>query len=224
MIKQILEKIVYSNPLTYKSAKWVLRIVRKLQYAGKNSIINKGNGWIKKDIIGYDNEIRIGENSRLIGAEILIRGNNNIIDIGENCMIGPDCSFWMIGNDTRITIGSNCTFNNNIHFCAQENNAEIIIGMDCMFSNSIIIRTSDSHPIFETYNKKRINSPADIILGNHVWICPGVRIMKGSIIGDGTIIGSNSVVTKSVDKQSLVVGVPAKVVKNNVTWERSILT
>lgn len=46
---------------------------------------------------------------------------------------------------------------------------------------------------------------------------------KGCTIGDGAIIGSNAVVTKDVPRKSLAVGIPAKVVKENVSWKRDKL-
>lgn len=60
-----------------------------------------------------------------------------------------------------------------------------------------------------------------IFIGEHVWICPHSTIMKGVNIGKGCIIGSNSIVTKNIDKESLALGMPARVLKR-VRWERNI--
>ena len=96
----------------------------------------------------------------------------------------------------------------------------IVIGEDCMISNHVIIRTSDSHPIYSLESKERINPAKDIHIGNHVWIAPGTEIMKGAEIGDGCIIVSQTMVTKTIPSSCLAVGRPARVVKNNVTWSR----
>lgn len=89
-----------------------------------------------------------------------------------------------------------------------------------MFSNKIIIRTSDSHPIYDIESNKRINPAKNIHIGNHVWIAPQSTIMKGVNIGDGAIIGSHTLVTKDVNNNSLVVGYPAREVKSKINWTR----
>lgn len=99
----------------------------------------------------------------------------------------------------------------------------IMIGNDCMFSNNIIIRTSDSHPIYDKNTKQRINHPQSVIIGNHVWIAPDSKIMKGVEIGDNSIIGSNTFVTKNIGENVLAVGIPAKEIKNEIFWTRESL-
>lgn len=110
-----------------------------------------------------------------------------------------------------------------VHLNCQENSRRIIIGEDCMLSNNIIIRTSDSHPIYDRNTKCRINPPKDVKIDNHVWIAPNSKIMKGAVIGEGAIIGSDTTVTKKVEPFSLVVGRPQKVVKTDVCWTREAL-
>lgn len=89
----------------------------------------------------------------------------------------------------------------------------IVVGMDCMFSNNIIVRTSDSHPIYSMVDGKRINPASNVTIGNHVWVAPNVKVMKGVDIGSGTIIGSDTIVTKPIPEDVLAVGHPARVVK-----------
>lgn len=91
-----------------------------------------------------------------------------------------------------------------------------------MFSNSIIVRTSDSHPIFDE-DGKRSNPAKDVEIGNHVWIAPNSKVMKGVTIGEGSIIGSDTIVTKDIPESCLAVGHPAHVVKTNVKWTRDRL-
>ncbi len=56
-------------------------------------------------------------------------------------------------------------------------------------------------------------------IGNHVWIGMNVLILKGVTINDGAIIAAGSVVTRDVPANCLAAGVPAYVIKENVTWE-----
>lgn len=177
---------------------------------------------VNKDVIGGDNLIEIKEASTG-SLKIRIRGFNNRIIIGSNCYFGPECSLWIEGNNSSISIGRNTTMTMRIHINCQENSRKIVIDEDCMFSNNIIIRTSDSHPIYDRNTKFRINPPKDIIIGKHVWIAPNSKIMKGAVIGEGAIVGSDTTVTKTVEPFSLVVGRPQKVVKTDVCWTREAL-
>lgn len=60
---------------------------------------------------------------------------------------------------------------------------------------------------------KFLNKENKIIIENDVWIGNDVKIMDGVKIGNGAIIGLGSVVTKDIEPYSIVVGVPAKVLK-----------
>lgn len=165
----------------------------------------------------------IGKASVLDHTKIRIRGNNNSLIVGSNVYVGRGCSFWMEGDNISIIIGDHTTFTHTVHFCAQENGMRIEVGEDCMFSNHIIVRTSDSHPIYDSETKQRINPSASVKIGNHVWIAPHSVIMKKSDIGGGAIIGSHTMVNKSVPANSLAVGMPMRVVKNNIAWTREKL-
>ena len=101
----------------------------------------------------------------------MIHGDNNKIIIGKNVLIGSGCSLWIEGCNSVIEIGDDSTFTKNVHLCAQENSVSIKIGSDCMFSNSIIVRTSDSHPIYNNEGN-RTNPAKNVVIGNHVWIAP----------------------------------------------------
>lgn len=153
---------------------------------------------------------------------MFIRGNGNRLVIGKNCIVGPRCSFRLEGNDITIEVDDGTTFTRDVQLCAQENDSRIIVGKDVMFSNSIIVRTSDSHPIYNAAGERE-NFPADVLIGDHVWIAPNSKVFKGVHIGSGAIIGSDSLVTKSVPPSSLSVGHPAKVVKENIYWTRERL-
>lgn len=189
-------------------------------FCKRAKIINNGYGSIQKMIVGRNNVIVIWKNTKTNNTIFHIIGENNTIEIGDNCCIGKGCSFWMEGNNIRIKIGSETTFTQYCHFNAQENGSSIEVGEGCMFSNKIIVRTSDSHPIYDIKTGKRINPALPVKIGNKVWIAPDSKIMKGADIGDGCIIGSNTMVGKVIPAHSLAVGMPAKVVKNGIKWTR----
>lgn len=67
--------------------------------------------------------------------------------------------------------------------------------------------------------KQPLNPPADINIGNHCWICEDITIAKGVSINDDTIVAAKSYVTKSFNQKNIIVGgIPAKIIKENVTW------
>jgi acetyltransferase-like isoleucine patch superfamily enzyme len=91
-----------------------------------------------------------------------------------------------------------------------------------MFAKDVILRSSDEHPVFDIETGAGINFSQDIVINNYVWIAKHVSILKGVTIGIGSIVGSGSIVTKNVPEFTAVAGSPAKQIKNNVTWARSI--
>ena len=93
--------------------------------------------------------------------------------------------------------------------------SKIIIGKDCTIARDVVIRDYDGHTI--ELPDYEISKP--ITIGEHVWIGNRAMILKGVTIGDGAIIAAGALVTKNVPKGSIVAGIPAKVVKENVKWK-----
>lgn len=217
MVKKRLKSILFKNKKLYNL------IFNYKSCGGGYLLVDKGKTRILKDIKGVNNYVSIGVDSILNDVSIRIRGNNNKLIFGDKCVIGEECSFWIEGNNVSINIGNLCTFTQKVHFCAQEDFTSIVVGDDCMFSNDIIVRTSDSHPIYDMNSGKRINPPCNVVIGNHVWIAPTSKIMKGARIGNNSIIGSNTMVNGFVPNNSLAVGYPSKVVKENIKWTRETL-
>ncbi len=58
--------------------------------------------------------------------------------------------------------------------------------------------------------KDKINK---VIIGNDVWLCAGVKVLRGSVIQNGAVVGANAVVKTNVSMNSIAVGVPAKVIR-----------
>ena len=123
------------------------------------------------------------------------------------------------GVGVRLTSGANLSIGDHTYInrsasidCTQE----IAIGDYCAISDSVQILDSDFHPI--TYNGKTSTMSKPVHIGNHVWIGRSAIILKGVTIGDGAIVGAGSIVTQDVPFGCLVVGNPARVIKENVEW------
>ncbi|MFX4153517.1 acyltransferase [Aliarcobacter butzleri] len=90
----------------------------------------------------------------------------------------------------------------------------ILIGADSIISWNVYISDSSQHKIAGTL---KID---DVEIGKRVWLSEGVTISYGTIIGEGSIVGSKSFLNGSYDSNALIVGVPAKIKKYNIIWER----
>ena len=207
LVKLFLIVREYYNKLIYSD------IFHKRLHVVNNGYLNAE----KRIMKGSNNKLIIGKDAKLNRVKIVIKGSNNSITIGDRCYIGPNSKLLLQGNNMAIVIGEGTRFTHDDELTCQEDNSRIIIGNNCRFSHHINIRTSDSHEIIDLNTQQRINPPKSVCIGEHVWVAPEAKIMKGVTIGDGSIIGTSSVVTKNIPCFCLAVGMPAKVVKENVT-------
>jgi acetyltransferase-like isoleucine patch superfamily enzyme len=116
-----------------------------------------------------------------------------------------------INKGATLVLGSGY-INHNLSLSCYE---YIYIGFDVVISENFTIRDSDNHILIGTEN---ITAP--IIIEDHVWIGMNVTILKGVTVGDGAVIAAGSVVNRNVPANTLVGGIPAKVLKENVEWKR----
>lgn len=185
-----------------------------------NKITSK-NAFIFKTHIkirGKGNEIGFSEKSYLSNCSIEIFGHNNSILISKNCRL-TRVELHIEDNNNQILIDEKTTIEGKSHFACIEG-TKIRIGSDCMFSKNITFRTGDSHSIIDE-NGLRINPSRDISIGNHVWVGNRVIVTKGGTVGDNSIIGTGSIVTKAFEKSNIIVaGSPAKIVKEGINWSR----
>ncbi len=125
-----------------------------------------------------------------------------------------------------LKVGNNVSFNDKVHIgCAKY----IEIGDDCLFGSNIYV-TDHYHGWYRGDKQSDVNEIVakrdlgceEVIIGKNVWVGENVTILPGSHIGDNVIIGANSVVKGNVPPNTIVVGVPAKVVKiwKDGKWER----
>lgn len=90
----------------------------------------------------------------------------------------------------------------------------IEIGGGCAIGRDVVIRSYDGHFI----DKPGYQISEPIHIGDHVWIGQGAQILKGVTIGDGAIIAAGAIVTHDVPAHTLAAGVPARVIRENMTW------
>jgi len=90
----------------------------------------------------------------------------------------------------------------------------VSIGRDVAISENVTIRDSDNHRIEGSASP----TTAPSTIGDHVWIGINSTILKGVTIGNGAVIGANSLVTRDVPPGALAAGVPARVLSLDATW------
>lgn len=116
----------------------------------------------------------------------------------------------------KLTIGSDFYCNNNCFLRVTQN---IVIGNDVMFGWNIIMNTSNGHPVFKEGVEQQMEAP--IVIGNHVWIASDTTIAKGTQIADGCIVAQKSLVNGRFEAaNSLIAGVPARIIAYNYNWEK----
>lgn len=211
--------ILYGHPLLVRGCLKIVNILsfNNISTGTGNEILN--SGWLKKckiKINGTGNRIIIDDYSRIIGSSISITGNNNTIHIGKKVFLeyGELC---IEDDNGEIAIGD-CTIISQKNHIAAIEGTKIIIGRDCLFSSEVTIRSGDSHTIFDIANKKRINFSQDVIIGNHVWLGNKSTVLKGCRVSDDCVVGTNSVLTKSIPTGCVVAGNPAKIIRENIGW------
>lgn len=152
---------------------------------------------------------------------INVNGSNNIVFVSESDQ-KLTCTVDVRGQNNTLFIGRNTSINQ-ANLLVDGEGCRLAIGDDCMFSYGIRVRTSDSHAIIDLKKREQINHSQDVVIGSRVWVASNVMVMKGTTIGEGSVIAAASVVTKPIPPVSLAAGVPARVIRKNVSWSRASL-
>ena len=130
------------------------------------------------------------------------------IECGSGCYVSRGTSFHGNGH---IKIGNNVFINNNVWICSNDLSGGVDIGNDCLIGpGTVIIDNDHKYANNCTYAKSGYNVDK-VVIGNNVWIGANCSILKGTVIGDNSIVGAGSVVKGKFDKNSVIVGNPAKV-------------
>lgn len=181
------------------------------------------NIWISPEFKSVGAKDAFGRFGQLLGGKYISVGDNTVFGVGcyltawdqtslkEENPIGPE-----------ITIGSYCSIGAHNHITATN---RIVIG-DGFLSGKWVTITDNSHGNYDVNNPEDIEqwqtvipnhrptvSKGPVIIGQNVWVGDKATILPGVTIGDGAVIGANSVVTKDVPPYSIVGGNPAKVLK-----------
>lgn len=162
---------------------------------------------------GNNNSIEIGEGSRLKNTQINLFGDNNRVIAEDGSKFDGPCNITLEGNAT-LYIGRNSGIRG-VNFIVKD--GKITIGRNCMFGYGIMLRNFDGHKILDGEGNVT-NSPRDVVIEDHVWLCERCTVLKGVTIGADSVIAYGAVVTKDCPQNSIIAGNPARVVKQNINW------
>lgn len=128
-------------------------------------------------------------------------------EIGENCYIEPP--FHSNWGGHHVHFGNNVYANFGL---TMVDDTHIYVGDGTMFGPNCVIATA-GHPIDPELREKQLQYNIPVHIGKNCWLGAGVLVMPGVTIGDNTVIGAGSVVTKDIPANVIAVGNPCRVLR-----------
>lgn len=173
-------------------------------------------------LAGRNNRLVLGEGAEISHCEIRLDGEDNLIEIGPRTRFSSGKIYLRHTRGQHIRIGADTTVEG--AYLLIDEAASIDIGADCMLSTDILIRTGDKHSIIDVESGVRINPSRNVKIADRVWIGRDVQILKGTLLHPETVVGACSLVSRAFDEGHCVVaGVPAKIVKRGIRWDRKLI-
>ena len=128
-------------------------------------------------------------------------------EIGEGCYIEPPLHANWGGKHVHFGKNVYCNFNLTL-----VDDTHIYVGDYTMFAPNVVVATA-GHPILPELRERAFQYNMPVHIGRNCWIGAGALIMPGVTIGDNTVIGAGSVVTRDIPSNVVAVGNPCKVMR-----------
>ena len=159
--------------------------------------------------------VNIGKECCFNGRTIIRRVQESEISIGNNCIFNSSHSSNLIGvyspcvistisKNAVIEIGDCCGFSGTVIGAG----LRITLGNNVRCGANTLITDSDWHR-----SDYRTGEDKAVFIGDNVWLGYGVKVLKGVHIGENSLIGANSVVTKDIPANVVAVGNPCRIIK-----------
>lgn len=148
--------------------------------------------------------LNIGYGTTILGR-FRLKGQGNV-HIGNNCRLVS----VRIRCDGELVVGDRCFMNKTVVVATHA----VSIGEDCLLSDAYIVDT-DFHNVRPEERNAALSPKATrpVNIENNVWVGDGCGILKGSRIGENSVVGSFSVVRGVIPSNAVAFGNPARVVK-----------
>lgn len=184
---------------------WVLRKLRAAFIISQSEYLKANIKEIEQSVIIMPDVVIIGGGNLKIGCHSYI---------ARGCILSAWTSYKGKAFNPKITIGKNVSLGEYNHITAID---EITIG-DGVLTGRWVTITDNSHgnlidDINEIPSERDLYSKGPVTIGNNVWIGDKATILPNVSIGEGAVIGANSVITKDVPPFCVVAGNPAKIIR-----------
>jgi acetyltransferase-like isoleucine patch superfamily enzyme len=172
----------------------------------------KTRGWI--DILLRDGaqwkNIEIGNNVSLGGKTYIRLRKNGKVILENGVRTGSEV--WLVSaNEQELRVGKNTVLGSYSIFNGGHG---LRIGPNCVFAGFVYINTSDHNFKKEKLILEQGFFGDKVVIGGDVWLGGHCFVNKGVNIGTGTVVGAGSIVIKDLPKYKIVVGNPAKVLRD----------
>jgi acetyltransferase-like isoleucine patch superfamily enzyme len=168
-----------------------------VRYLRRRFLTAAGRRWRTNGLVffGRGLELEVGRKGTIdfgrlvwIGDGTKIRCHEGRVEIGQKTVMGQECT---ISAYQRVRIGEQC-----------------VIADRAMFIDF-------DHGVVEVERPIRVQGiyKRDVVVGSNVWIGYGASVLRGVHVGDNSIVGTNSVVTKDVPANAIVAGIPARIIR-----------
>jgi acetyltransferase-like isoleucine patch superfamily enzyme len=159
---------------------------------------------------------------------VLASQTENVVSLGvggdgATIFIGPDCEFT--AGDLYCGGRSSIVFNGGVTAtrCAvvdARNGGSIVAEHDQLWAANVYVATDDMHRLEDLATGARLNPyGAHIRLGRHVWLGRDVSITGHAEVGDGSVIGMQSIVRgQKIPANTAVGGIPVRVIREGIAW------
>ena len=153
-------------------------------------------------------KVKNSDISVICDGNVHVTGTKNI-SIGKRCRLGTDTELRTVENG-NIRLANEIRINRG---CTITSYSNVSIGNFTIIGEYTSIRDANHGMLKNTPMKFQTHSSSPIRIGCDVWIGRGSCILPGVSIGDGSVIGANSVVTKDIPPGVIAAGVPAVVIR-----------
>jgi maltose O-acetyltransferase len=127
--------------------------------------------------------------------------------LGDGAFVKPPL---YVDYGEHITIGARTFINYNL---VALDVAPIVIGDDCQIGPNVQLLTP-THPLAPQPRRDKLEAAQPIKIGDNVWIGGGAIVLPGVTIGQNSVIGAGSVVTKDIPANVVAVGNPARIIRS----------
>lgn len=167
-------------------------------------LINKALVIGKHVRIDYKTRINIKSNKLILGNNVYLRSNPK----GYHAGMPFPTTILIDKKNGECTIGNNCRLNG-VYIHAK---SRIIIGSNTVIAAGVNIIDSNGHQVTSGNRTSGRDKPEEIIIGENVWIGLNAIILKGTRIGNNSIVGAGSVVKGIFPNNVIIQGNPAVII------------